>query len=79
MRIITTLLLLLIIPTAVAAHPGGGLIALDANTVIFGDPAYNVIWRLEKGKSRKRLLRTFTRTSEVPGEWNLWARSSLKL
>ena len=59
MRIITTLLLLLIIPTAVAAHPGGGLIALDANTVIFGDPAYNVIWRLEKGKKPQALIKNF--------------------
>jgi len=30
-----TILLLLIIPSAATAHPGGGLIALDANTVIF--------------------------------------------
>ena len=45
-----TILLLLIIPSAAAAHPGGGLIALDANTVIFGDSMYNAVWRLEKGK-----------------------------
>ena len=56
MRIITTLLLLLIIPTAVAAHPGGGLIALDANTVIFGDSMYNAVWRLEKGKKQPQAL-----------------------
>lgn len=53
------LLLLLIIPVVAAAHPGGGLIALDANTVIFGDPANNVIWRLEKGKKPQAIIRNF--------------------
>ena len=43
-------LLLLIIPAVAAAHPGGGLIALDANTVIFGDSMYNAVWRLEQGQ-----------------------------
>ena len=52
-------LLLLIIPVAVTAHPGGGLIALDANTVIFGDSMYNAIWRLEKGKKPEALLKNF--------------------
>jgi hypothetical protein len=37
-------------PVAAAAHPGGGLIALDINTVIFGDSMYNAVWRLERGK-----------------------------
>ena len=52
-------LLLLIIPVAVAAHPGGGLIALDANTVIFGDSMYNAVWRLEKGKKPQALVKNF--------------------
>ena len=52
-------LLLLIIPVAVAAHPGGGLIALDANTVIFGDSMYNAVWLLEKGKTQQALARNF--------------------
>lgn len=52
-------LLLLVIPVAVAAHPGGGLIALDANTVIFGDSMYNAIWRLEQGKKPQALLKNF--------------------
>src|ERR1044072_7699194 len=54
-----TILLLLIIPSAAAAHPGGGLIALDANTVIFGDSMYNTIWRLEKGKKPQALFKNF--------------------
>jgi hypothetical protein len=52
-------LLLLIIPAAAAAHPGGGLIALDANTVIFGDSMYNAVWRLEKGKKPRALMKNF--------------------
>jgi len=58
MRIITALLLL-IIPVAVAAHPGGGLVALDLNTVIFGDSMYNAVWRLEKGKKAEALVKNF--------------------
>src|ERR1044072_5835294 len=54
-----TILLLLIIPSAAAAHPGGGLIALDANTVIFGDSMYNAVWRLEKGKKPQALIKNF--------------------
>jgi hypothetical protein len=52
-------LFLLIIPVAVAAHPGGGLIALDANTVIFGDSMYNAVWRLEKGSKPQAIVRNF--------------------
>lgn len=52
-------LVLLIIPFAVAAHPGGGLIALDANTVIFGDSMYNTVWRLEKGNKQQELVKKF--------------------
>jgi hypothetical protein len=52
-------LLLLILPVAVAAHPGGGLIALDANTVIFGDSMYNAVWRLEKGSKPQALVKNF--------------------
>jgi hypothetical protein len=58
MRIIRALFLL-IIPAAAAAHPGGGLIALDANTVIFGDSMYNAVWRLEKGKKPQALMKNF--------------------
>src|ERR687891_1679378 len=54
-----TLMLLLIIPAAALAHPGGGLIALDANTVIFGDSMYNAVWRLEKGKKPRALVKNF--------------------
>src|SRR6185503_6914338 len=52
-------LLLLIIPVAVTAHPGGGLVALDLNTVIFGDSMYNAVWRLEKGKKAEALVKNF--------------------
>ena len=52
-------LLLLVIPAAAAGHPGGGLIALDANTVIFGDSMYNAVWRLEKGKKPQALIKNF--------------------
>jgi hypothetical protein len=58
MRIIRALLLL-ITPVAVAAHPGGGLIALDLNTVIFGDSMYNAVWRLEKGSKPVALAKNF--------------------
>jgi len=51
--------LLLIIPFTAAAHPGGGLIALNANTVIFGDSMYNAVWRLEKGKKPQALMKNF--------------------
>ncbi len=59
MKLLRTLLPLLIIPITVAAHPGGGLIALNANTVIFGDPMNNVVWRLEKGKKPQALATKF--------------------
>ena len=52
-------LLLLIISVPVAAHPGGGLVALDANTVIFGDSMYNSVWRLEHGKKPQALAKRF--------------------
>lgn len=58
MRAITALLLL-IIPVAAAAHPGGGLVAVDANTVIFGDSMYNAIWRLEKGRKPQAVIKNF--------------------
>lgn len=48
-----------IIPVVAAAHPGGGLIAMDANTVIFGDSMYNSVWRLEKGKKPRALIDKF--------------------
>ncbi|HEU4933131.1 MAG TPA: hypothetical protein VFT48_13705 [Pyrinomonadaceae bacterium] len=50
-------LLFLIIPITVVAHPGGGLIALDLNTVIFGDSMYNAVWRLEKGRKPQALVK----------------------
>ena len=59
MKKVISALLILIIPFAAAAHPGGGLIALDANTVIFGDSMYNSIWRLEKGKKPQALVKNF--------------------
>ena len=49
----------LFLPIAVAAHPGGGLIALDVNTVIFGDSMYNAVWRLEKGRKPQALVKNF--------------------
>ena len=55
----TRALLFLIIPAAAVAHPGGGLIALDANTVIFGDSMYNTLWRLEMGKKPQALMKNF--------------------
>jgi hypothetical protein len=52
-------LFLLVIPLTVTAHPGGGLIALDPNTVIFGDSMYNAVWRLEQGKKAQALAKKF--------------------
>ena len=54
-----SIVILLSLATIVGAHPGGGLIALDANTVIFGDPANNVLWRMEKGKKPEALFNKF--------------------
>src|SRR5688572_10739487 len=58
MRFFRTILLL-IAPAIALGHPGGGLIALDANTVIFGDSANNVLWRLEKGKKPEPVFKNF--------------------
>jgi hypothetical protein len=52
-------LAILIFPLFTLAHPGGGLIALDANTVIFGDSMYNTLWRLEKGKKPYAVMKNF--------------------
>jgi sugar lactone lactonase YvrE len=41
------------------AHPGGGIVALDANTVIAADPTGNAIWRFQKGKKPERLVTKF--------------------
>ena len=57
MRSAIRALVLLLVPVVVAAHPGGGLIALDANTVIFGDPVNNILWRLEKGRKPQALVK----------------------
>ena len=58
MRAIRTLFFLFL-PVAVAAHPGGGLVALDVNAVIFGDSMYNAVWRLEKGRKPQALVKNF--------------------
>jgi hypothetical protein len=58
MRVIRALFFLFL-PVAVAAHPGGALIALDTNTVIFGDSMYNAVWRLEKGRKAEALVKNF--------------------
>jgi hypothetical protein len=52
-------LIFLFLPIVAIGHPGGGLIALDANTVIFGDSMYNAVWRLEKGKKPQALIEKF--------------------
>ena len=52
-------LIFLFLPIVAIGHPGGGLIALDANTVIFGDSMYNAVWRLEKGKKPQALVEKF--------------------
>lgn len=56
MKVLTLLLLLSI--TALG-HPGGGLIALDPNTVVFGDSMYNTIWLLERGKKARPVIKNF--------------------
>ena len=56
---LSTLIAFLFIPIVATAHPGGGLIALDANTVIFGDSMYNAVWRLEKGTKAQALIKNF--------------------
>lgn len=55
----TVVLFILILPRILIAHPGGGLIAINADTVIFGDPANNVLWRLEKDKKPEALVKNF--------------------
>ena len=52
-------LVFLFLPVVVAAHPGGGLIAIDVKTVIFGDSMYNAVWRLEKGRKPVALVKNF--------------------
>ena len=52
-------LFFLVLPVTVAAHPGGGLIALDHNTVIFGDSMYNAVWRLRKDTKPQALVKNF--------------------
>ncbi len=52
-------LLLLIFPALSLAHPGGGLIALNEKTVIFGDPTNNALWRMEKGERPTALFKNF--------------------
>lgn len=52
-------LVFLFLPVVVAAHPGGGLIAIDVKTVIFGDSVYNAVWRLEKGRQPQALVKNF--------------------
>lgn len=54
--VLLTLLALFFLPLAASAHPGGALIAVDANTVIFGDPVNNVLWRMEQGKPPQALM-----------------------
>jgi len=58
MRAISIVFLVFLAGIAVA-HPGGGLIALDANTGIFGDPTNNVLWRMKKGKKPEALFNKF--------------------
>lgn len=48
---------LLLMPVAAIAHPGGGLVALDEDTVIFGDSMYNTLWRLAKGGKPQPVIR----------------------
>lgn len=60
MKFLTYGLLILIVFSlcpAAAAHPGGGLVAMDENTVIFGDPMNNIVWRLEKGRKPYPLMK----------------------
>lgn len=59
MKNVISALIILIMSVGAAAHPGGGLIALDANTVIFGDSMYNSVWRVEKGKKPHALVKNF--------------------
>jgi len=75
MRALSIVFLLFLTGIAVA-HPGGGLIALDANTVVFGDPANNVLWRMEKGKKPEALFNKFHVHWVTPGlDGNIYAES----
>ena len=58
MRLIQKFLLFLL-PITATAHPGGGLIAMDANSVVFADSTYNSVWRLERGKKSEALIKKF--------------------
>lgn len=57
-------LFLLALPVLAFGHPGGALIAVDANTVIFGDPANK---RIGKTKARFALPRSseYVPTSDI--------------
>jgi hypothetical protein len=45
--------LLLSLPTALFAHPGGGIIALSENSAIIADSVENFVWLVEKGEDPK--------------------------
>jgi hypothetical protein len=51
--------LILIAPAFTLAHPGGGLIAINEKTVVFGDSMYNSVWWLEKGKKPRAVIKNF--------------------
>lgn len=59
MRTLKPLLVILLIAAACWAHPGGGMIAVDGKTVIFGDPLNNVLWWMEYGRPPRRIFDKF--------------------
>jgi hypothetical protein len=52
-------LLLVTLSTTVFAHPGGGIIALSENSVVFADPVENFIWLIDKGKEPEPIVSKF--------------------
>jgi hypothetical protein len=50
-----TIAVLLLLPSALLAHPGNGIIALSATSVITGDAIHNGIWKFQLGKNPNKL------------------------
>jgi len=50
---------LFLLATVALAHPGGGIVALSENSMVFADPTENILWRLDPGAEPKRILSRF--------------------
>jgi hypothetical protein len=56
----TLIALVIVLASAItAAHPGGGIVALDDNSVVVGDPTGNGVWLFKKGRDPVMILKHF--------------------